>query len=181
MQVPTHLALSWIVGHRLPDRGDRRLVAWAGVIPDLDALALLWGAGAYSEYHHVLSHNVFAGAVTALLALAFAQQKIRALLLALGTYHLHLVCDLLGSGRDWPTVYFYPLSRREYFTPYGWPLASPQNAAVFLAALAATVWIGITLGRTWGETFLPAPADAAIVKALRRRIPWIKPATSKSS
>ena len=56
----------------------------------------------------------------------------------------------------------------EHYTPYGWPLASPQNALVWLAAVALTVWIGVTRGRTFAEAFLPTRADAAVVAALRR-------------
>ena len=167
MQVPIHLAVSWLIGHRLPERRDRRLVTWAGVVPDLDALSLLGGAGAYSEYHHVLTHGVVAAVAVTALCTAFARQRTKVLLLSLLAFHVHLLCDWLGSGRDWPLVYFYPFSRHEYFTPYGWPLASPQNAFVWLAAVALSIWIGITRGRTFAEAFLPTGADAAVVKALR--------------
>jgi hypothetical protein len=167
MQVPTHLAISWLIGYRLPERRDRRLVTWAGVVPDLDALSRLGGAAAYSEYHHVLTHNVVVAIAVTALSTAFARQRWKVLLLSLATFHVHLICDLLGSGRDWPIVYFFPFSRHEFYTPYGWPLASPQNALVWLAALALTVWVGITRGRTFAEAFLPAHADAAVAKALR--------------
>ena len=167
MQVPIHLAISWLVGHRLAERRDRRLVTWAGVLPDLDALSLLGGAGAYSEYHHVVTHGLVAGLAITVLAAIFAKQKWKVVLLSFLAFHVHLLCDWLGSGRDWPIVYFYPFSRHEYFTPYGWPLASPQNAIVWLVAVALAVWIGITQGRTFAEAFLPARADAAVVKALR--------------
>lgn len=95
MHPPIHLAISWLIGHKLEEWRDRRLVAWAGVVADLDALSLLGGIGMYSQYHHVLTH----GAV---------------------------------------------------------------------AAVAATVWIGLKRGRTFGETFLPARADAAVVETLRK-------------
>jgi len=167
MQGPTHLAISWLIGHRLPELRDRRLVTWAGVLPDSDALSLLGGAGAYSEYHHVLTHGVVAAVAVTAISTAFARQRVKVLLLSFLAFHVHLICDLLGSGRDWPIVYFYPFSRHEFFTPYGWPLASPQNAFVWLAAVALTVWVGITRGRTFAEAFLPARADAAVVKALR--------------
>ena len=167
MQVPIHLAISWLIGHRLPELRDRRLVTWSGVLPDLDALSLLGGAGAYSEYHHVLTHGVVAAVVGTAIWTACARQRWKVLGLSFLAFHIHLVCDLLGSGRDWPIVYFYPFTRHEFYTPYGWPLASPQNAVVWLAAVALTIWIGITRGRTFAEAFLPARADAAVVKALR--------------
>jgi len=167
MQVPTHLAISWLIGCRLPELRDRRLVTWAGVLPDLDALSLLGGAGAYSEYHHVLAHNLLAGVVVTAAAAALARQRVKVLVLSFLAFHVHLICDLLGSGRDWPVVYLYPFTRHEFSTPYGWPLASPQNAFVWIVAVALTVGIGITRGRTFAEAFLPARGDAAVVKALR--------------
>jgi hypothetical protein len=48
MHIPTHFMLSWTVGHRLPSRRDRALVAWAGIAPDLDGLSLFWGLDAYN-------------------------------------------------------------------------------------------------------------------------------------
>lgn len=63
MHVPTHLAISWLIGHSLVERRDRRLVAWSGVAPDLDALSLLAGPAAYSQYHHVLTHGLLAAFV----------------------------------------------------------------------------------------------------------------------
>lgn len=172
MQVPTHLALSWLIGHGLPDRRDRRLVAWAGVMPDLDALTLLKGYDYYSLYHHVLTHGIVAGVAVTALSTSVARQRWKVFGLSLLVTHFHLLCDLLGSGVDWPIVYFYPISRHEYFTPYGWPLASWQNLLVGLGALTACGWIGIRRGYTFAETFLPAKADQAIADVLRR---WFAP------
>lgn len=169
MHVPTHLAISWLVGHRLRERRDRRLVAWAGVVPDLDALSLLAGAQSFSKYHHNITHGIVGAVVTTILFTAFARDKLKVALLALATYHLHLVCDLIGAGRDWPIVYLAPFNNYEYFSPYGWPLASWQNATITVVALALIAWIGITRGYTFVETFAPARADAAVVEVLRRR------------
>ena len=104
MHVPTHLAISWLVGHRLGERRDRRLVAWAGVAPDLDALSLLAGAQSFSKYHHNITHGILGAVVMTLLFTAFAKDKLKVAVLALLTYHLHLFCDLIGAGRDWPIV-----------------------------------------------------------------------------
>jgi hypothetical protein len=171
MHPPIHLAISWLIGHKLPERRDRRLVAWAGVVPDLDALSLLGGVGTYSQYHHVLTHGVVAAVATSAACAAFARQKRKVLLLSLVAFHVHLVCDLVGSGVEgekWAIYYFYPFSRYEFLSPYGWDLSSPQNAVVWLAAIAAIIWIGVVRGRTFGETFLTAKADAAVVRTLRK-------------
>jgi inner membrane protein len=168
MHVPIHLAVSWLIGRRLPDRRDRRLVAWSGVVPDLDALSLVAGAGAYSDYHHVLAHGIMAAVVGTALWTALARQRLKVMALSLVAFHVHLLCDLVGSGRDWSIVYLFPFSRHAYLSPYGWPLASPQNAFVWLAAVAATIWIGIKSGSTFAETFLPARADLAVVGTLRK-------------
>ncbi len=168
MHVPTHLAISWLIGHHLPEQRDRRLVAWSGVAADLDALSLLGGVAAYSQYHHVLTHGLVAAVAGTVLWTGLARQRLKVMLLSLAAFHVHLVCDLLGSGVDWPIVYFYPFSRSEFMTPYGWPLASPQNAVVWLLAVGAIIRVGIVRGRTFGETFLPARADAAVVKTLRK-------------
>lgn len=168
MHPPVHLAISWLAGHALAERRDRRIVAWSGVVPDLDAVSLLWGAGAYSQYHHVLTHGVVAAVVGTAIWTAVGRQRLRVMALSSAAFHLHLICDLLGSGRDWSIVYFFPFSRWEFLTPYGWPLASPQNAIVWLGAVAATVWIAIRHGRTFGEAFLPARADAAVAGTLRK-------------
>ncbi len=168
MQVPTHLAISWLIGHGLSERRDRRLVAYAGILPDLDALTLLKGWDFYSVYHHVLTHGLLASIAITAFSTALARRRWKVLGLCLVTTHFHLVCDFLGSGRGWPIVYWYPFSHHEYYTPYGWPLASWQNLVIGLAAVIACGWIGVRQGRTFAETFLPAKADEAIVKSLRR-------------
>lgn len=169
MHVPTHLALSWLIGHRLRERRDRRLVAWAGVAPDLDALLLLAGADAFRRYHHNLTHGIVAGVIVTVLFTLLARERWKVAGLAFLTFHFHLSCDLVGAGRDWPIVYLYPFSRYEYFAPYGWPLASWQNATITVAALVAIAWVGVRRGYTFVEALLPAKADLAVVEVLRRR------------
>ena len=169
MHLPTHLAISWLIGQGLSERRDRRLVAWAGVVPDLDALSLLAGASAFSRFHHGVTHGVVAAAAVTLATAVFARRRLRAAGLALVAFHVHLMCDLLGSGVDWSIAYFWPFSSREFVTPYGWPLASWQNVLITVVALFCIGWIGVTRGRTFTETFLPAKADQAVVAVLRRR------------
>ena len=169
MHLPTHLAISWLIGQGLPERRDRRLVAWAGVVPDLDALSLLAGAGAFSRFHHTVTHGLVAAVILTAVCAAMARDRLRVAGLALLAFHVHLLCDLLGSGVDWSIAYRWPFSGMEWVTPYGWPLASWQNMLITVVALFCIGWIAVTRGRTFAETCLPARADRAIVEALRRR------------
>ncbi len=145
------------------------MVAWAGVIPDLDALTALGGIELYGKWHHVLTHGLVAAVVFTVVWVSFARQRWAAASLALASFHLHLICDLLGSGRAWPIAYFYPFSSWEYFSPFGWSLASWQNVMITGLAFVAIGIIGVRRGRTFAEAFLPARAEAAIVQTLRRR------------
>ncbi len=171
MHAPIHLAISWLVGHRLPERRDRRLVTWAGVVPDLDGVSLLFGVEAYSKYHHTVSHGLIAAVVVAGTFGFLSGDRWKTMLLSLAAFHIHLICDLVGSGAQgepWPIVYLWPFSSRDIFFTHGWDLASPQNAVVWLVCIALTIRIALTRGRTFAEAFLPAKADAAVVATLRK-------------
>lgn len=169
MHPPTHLIASWLVGHRLPARRDRVLVAWAGMVPDLDGLTLLAGVEMYGRWHHVLTHGfVFAVITSAACALA-ARERWRVAALAFVAFHLHIVCDLLGSGVEWTISYLYPFSGWQLATPYGWPLASWQNLAVTAALVVACGAVGVRRGYTASESFLPARLDRDVAQALRHR------------
>jgi hypothetical protein len=159
-----------MVGHRLPERRDRRLVAWAGVAPDLDGLTLLAGVEAYGRWHHVVMHGIVGAALSTACVAALARERVKTAGLALAAFHLHLLCDLFGSGVAWGIVYFWPFSDYEYFSPYRWDLASWQNVTVTVLALAACARIAIVRGRTFAEAFLPALADEGVVAALRHRL-----------
>ena len=169
MHLPSHLAISWLIGARLDSRRDRVLVAWAGVAPDLDALAALWGEEAYGRWHHVLSHGIVAALLCAGLISFFSHRKLPVFFLALCSFHMHLVCDLLGSGTVWPIVYGFPISSYEFFTPYGWPLASWQNVSITFICFLMIGRIAISKGATFAECFLPLSWDKKIVEALRNR------------
>jgi hypothetical protein len=152
----------------LATRRDRVLVAWAGMAPDLDGLTLLAGVELYGRWHHVLTHGLVFGAVVTAFCAALACARWRVALLAAVAFHLHLVCDLLGSGIEWGIAYVYPFSVSALSTPYGWPLDSWQNVLVSAAALAACGAVAVRRGYTVTEAFLPARADRAVVAVLRR-------------
>lgn len=169
MHPPSHLVISWMVGHRLPERRDRRLVAWAGMAPDLDGVTLLAGADAYGHWHHVLGHGIMAAVLVTVLMTAFARDRLKVAALAFVSFHIHLFFDLLGSGVHWGIVYFWPFSELKLFSPYRWELASWQNGAITAVALLICLRLALVHGRTFAETVLPAKADDAVVETLRRR------------
>lgn len=165
-----HGELSWLLSQSLRGRRERALVTVAGLLPDLDGLTLLAGEEAYGKYHHVLTHGVFAALVTCAGAGLLAKaQRARTALLALLAFHLHLLCDLAGSGPGWPLEYLYPLSRAETFWAGQWNLASWQNSSIGLAATLACLACARPFGRTLVELF-SLKADAQVVAAVRARL-----------
>ena len=95
--------------------------------------------------------------------------------LALSAYHLHLLCDLVGSagpdGSNWPIPYFVPFSARPIEFNGQWGLASWQNVTFTIALLMASWLLAVRRGRTLIEAVSPR-ADAAIVEVARRRWPF---------
>jgi len=158
-----------LTGCQLQQRRDRILVAWAGVAPDLDGLTLLASVESYARWHHTLTHGIAAAIGVSLIAAMLATERRRVFAFAFAAFHLHLLCDLLGSGREWPIVYLYPFSAYEFFSPIGWPLTGWQNMAITAAALVACGYTAVRFGRSFLEAFLPLRVDTVVVETLRRR------------
>lgn len=165
-----HAELSWLASQRLADRRDRLLVTVAGVIPDLDGLTLLGGVDFYGQWHHVLTHGALSALVLCALLTLFARKKLAVFLLALGAFHLHLLCDLLGSGPGWPLDYLWPFSRVETYWSGQWDLASWQNTVIGLVTTLAVLACAVPLGRTIVELF-SVKYDAEVVKVVHK---WLR-------
>ena len=169
-----HAELGWLLA--VPVAADRRTRVWgavAGVLPDLDGLSLAaypWDSGdAYARWHHLLTHGFVAALVTLAIAMATgsAGQRLRVGVLALASFHLHLVCDLMGSGHGWPIAYAYPFSETliEPFR-WGWELASWQNSLIAVSASLAILAVGASRGYSIVELF-STRWDAVFVQVLR--------------
>ena len=163
-----HAELSWLAAQGLPDRRDRVLVTLAGLAPDVDGLTLLAGEDLYGKYHHVLTHGYLAALVTAGICTAFARQRARVALLCLAAFHLHLLCDLAGSGPGWPIHYFWPHSMKEWFWQGQWNLVSWQNTLIGLLATLVCLACALRWRRTVVE-LLSLRWDAEVTRTLRRR------------
>ncbi|MCP3104466.1 metal-dependent hydrolase [Myxococcus sp. K15C18031901] len=163
-----HAELSWLVSQGLRERRDRVLVTCAGLAPDLDGLTLLGGEEWYARYHHVLFHGYVGALVTVAACAALARQRLRVAVLALGTFHLHLLCDLAGSGPGWPIHYWWPTSMRDWFWDGQWNLSSWQNAVIGLVATLACLACALVWRRTVVELF-SSRWDVEVTRVLRRR------------
>jgi len=179
-----HLFAGWAVANVLPlERRDRMLVTIAGVIPDLDGFGLLpelltrgtkherlW----WTYYHHLLGHNLgFALLCTAGAFFVARRPALTALLVAI-SFHLHLLCDVIGArgpdGYQWPIPYLLPFSNAWQWSWSGqWALNAWQNVVIMIGLLLFAVWVAVRRGHTPVELF-SARGDAAVVAALRGRL-----------
>ena len=187
----THFLMGWAVANTVPSLTDREraFVTWASVVPDVDGLGIIaeWTTrhsahplNWWSEYHHVLGHNLgFALLVTAA-SIPFSRQKLITPILVLVSFHLHLLADLVGArgpdGEQWPIPCLLPFSKQVQWTWSGqWALNAWPNFVI----TAGLIIFAIILARRRGYSPLQlfsAKADAAFVQTLRSRFP-LKAAT----
>ena len=184
MNPVTHGLLSWLVACGLPNscKRDRALITVAGLAPDLDGFGLvtefftrnsahpnLW----WTNYHHALCHNLATCCVIVLLAIPFARRRGMVALLMFVTFHVHLLCDVVGAkgpdGEHWPIPYFAPFSDAVQWTwEHQWALNGWPNIVITVAAMAATFFLAWKRGYSPLE-MVSLRADAAVVDTLRRR------------
>lgn len=165
----THALIGYLIADPLPSRSDRRWVTVAAVAPDIDGLTALVSTELYGEWHHTFGHNIFFGLAFSACAFAFTRSRSTALL-ALISFHSHLLADLLGSGEGWKIAYGWPLFKNgiEFAPPLQWELNSWQNLLVTVVCLVAIAIIGVRKRRTVVEV-VSARADAKVVSILRER------------
>jgi len=203
MSPVTHLLAGWLLASAAPlNRRERAAVVLAGVIPDVDGLGivpelltrnsshpLLW----FSEYHHTLHTLAFSLVITFAAYLisvlpvrvpehslvsdrsspSLSARAATTALFAFLSFHLHLVCDLIGSrgpdGYSWPIPYLAPFSQSLQLTWHGqWALNGWQNILITSALLLATFAVAFQYGRSPLE-LVSGKANQALVSTLRRR------------
>jgi hypothetical protein len=193
MSPVTHLFASWLIAARTNNPRDCRLIALAGILPDADGSGILLDLGAwamgkeqtmfYGRYHHYLLHGWFGGVLITALLTCFARQRLRVAVLCVVVFHLHLLCDLVGSRGPspedlWPIFYFGPFDKDPMWLWKGqWPLGAWPNQ---LLSVVLFVW-GLRLATKLGHSFVGVfnrRADAVFVNVLRgwktslKRGPW---------
>jgi inner membrane protein len=178
-----HLLIGWATANAVAlDRRDRAIVTLASVLPDLDGFGLVpelvtrgtshelfW----WTDYHHLLGHNLAFALVVTALAAALGHARLKTALLALASVHLHLLGDVVGArgpdGYQWPIPYLLPFSDRWQWSWSGqWALNAWQNFAIAIPLLAWTLWMAWKRGRSPLE-LVSTRANDALVTTLRTR------------
>ncbi len=163
-------------------RRDRFLVTMAGIAPDIDGAGIVldlmnrsvidqmqW----WSEYHHVIGHNITFCIFLMLIAGAVAQRRWTTGALVPLTFHLHLLGDLVGArgpdGYQWPIDYLFPFSDAWQLSWSGqWHLNAWPNILITI------VLLGLVLFSTWKKGISPLElvstrANHVLVNSLRLR------------
>ncbi|MBI3856694.1 MAG: metal-dependent hydrolase [Planctomycetes bacterium] len=128
----THAGLGWVIGVLAPN-GDRRLRAWcfwSAILPDIDAVPIVFGYEHYHRWHHKPGHNVFLGAAVVIAALVHfwgrpLRERLVAGVLVAVCFASHLLTDLKLSG--WDVCLFWPFSDLGYAFQPMWALGHPLN------------------------------------------------------
>lgn len=186
MSPGAHFIGSWLVASfAAKNSRDRKLITLAGVLPDVDgfgmgldvARGLISGEPTtyhyYHKFHHLLCHGWPAALVICSVLAGFAFQRWRTLGLCLVTFHLHLLCDLLGSRGPspadlWPICYGEPLFRHPtWFWKGQWRLDGWQNAATFVVIFTGALWQSVRLGSSFVEIF-GRKVDETFVRVLTK-------------
>jgi hypothetical protein len=94
-------------------------------------------------------------------------------LLVFISFHLHLLCDLIGArgpdGDQWPIPYLKPFSNSIQLTWHGqWALNGWQNFVVTVLLLIAAFWFAWKYGSSPLE-LVSQPANRALTHTLRQR------------
>jgi LexA-binding, inner membrane-associated putative hydrolase len=180
----THLLASWIIAAKTTDNPrDCRLVTLAGILPDADGLGLIvdWATETlglrhthyYAQYHHYLLHGALGGILIAAVLAVFARHRWRVALLALLVFHLHLLCDFVGSRGPapedlWPIFYFGPFDKDPMWVWKGQLRLDGWFNRLFATALFLwSLWLPVSLGHSVVGVF-NRRADRVFVGVLRK-------------
>jgi len=179
----THALVGWTVANAAAlSRRDRTIVMVAGVISDIDGLGGLIDLATrhtanpthwYDQFHHMLGHNLSFALVVTALAFALAHRRPLVAALALLSFHLHLLGDLVGSqgpdGYQWPIPYLVPWSTAWQLTWQGqWALNAWPNFLITGVLLITMFYLAWQRGYSPIE-IISRQADTAFIATLRAR------------
>lgn len=185
MSPVTHFLVGWVVANADGlNRKERVAVTVAGIAPDIDGIGIVaevftrdsqhpltW----WSDYHHILGHNIGFGLLVTAIGFAVATQRRKTAALVFLSFHLHLLGDLVGArgpdGYQWPIPYLLPFSNAWHLTWQGqWALNAWPNFVITGLALAVTLFLAWKRGYSPLE-MLSTRADKTFIETLRQRFP----------
>lgn len=159
----THFLVSWVGLERfLTHQRDKALVVAAGLIPDVDGLGIVvdfanrlagWAeTNYYQSFHRMYGHGLPAALLIVVLAALLGVRKSSVALWALVSFHLHLLCDLIGARGStpedlWGIYYLGPLVTTHELRWAGqWPLVGWQNTLITVVLLSLLMVRAANLG-----------------------------------
>jgi inner membrane protein len=176
----THALSGWCLAELMPSatHRDRAAITLAAIVPDLDGIGivaelltrnsadpLLW----YTDYHHVLGHNLLFACGATVLALLWTKRVSTAALVFVAV-HLHILGDLAGSrgpdGYSWPIPYVRGV---ELTWPGQWALNAWPNIVITIVLMIVTMTLAYRRGYSI-VGLLSRRADEAFIETLRRRV-----------
>jgi len=191
MQGPSHLLVSWYFAEAagLESPGDRRIVAWSGLAPDVDVLAYA-GALVYYRFdkdlafenvwrlvHHRHTHGltfVLLTGIAAWLLAARSPARARVALLAVIAAAIHNFFDVVAGGPTWPVYPYWPISDLPLSASWSWTIGEWPNVLILLVCLAGMLAYARVAGRSPLECFGDR-ADAWFVRTARQEPPATGP------
>jgi len=193
----THFLASWTLAESATqNRRERLWICLAGLAPDLDGLGLLidlknqafspYVSQYYARYHHFLLHGLFGALLMVAVARLASVRRVKALLLVFLSFHLHLLCDLVGARGPavydiWVIHYLGPFTRNWTFSwSHQWPLNGWPNFLITILLLCWIVAQAIRRGASPISLF-SQKWDAVVVGTFRRWWLQVQRARGKST
>ncbi|MBB1397528.1 hypothetical protein [Pseudoalteromonas sp. SG44-8] len=103
----SHILMSWLSSNLIAGNvRERRIITASGIAPDIDGFGLLvdpilrmlgYSSNLWGEFHHSLHNLGFFLLVTVTAYLVATVNKFKVAGMAFLLFHLHLICDLIGS------------------------------------------------------------------------------------
>lgn len=155
----SHAVIGWFIGQGGGSAlRDRRIIAWMGVLPDVDVIAYPIGMipslnpddgyQLFVETHHHYTHGIGMIALAAVCGLAFGRRRLRTAVLAGVAACVHVVCDVIGSGPEFPVYPWWPFSDVDWTVAWSIPVNEWPNLFAGFVLLAVAGLYSRSRGRT---------------------------------
>jgi membrane-bound metal-dependent hydrolase YbcI (DUF457 family) len=184
MQGPSHLLVSWFYADAsgIDSPRERRIVAWAGLAPDIDVLAYIAALAYYRldqdaafenvwrVVHHRYTHGLAFVLLIGVVAWALASdsaRRWRVVAFAMLAGALHNFFDIVAGGPTWPVYPLWPLSDAPWSASWSWAIGEWPNLVILAVCFAGTFAYARFAGRSPLECFGDR-ADAWFVGVVRQ-------------